>query len=129
MVNDGSWPHPARLPLAGGWSGSCMASGEARAASEAQVREFCNLGYAAGCPHLPAERDWDAIRFAVARTSREQVTLCFTCERAHEPMAHGELSFNLATGSWGATEADARVLRLANSYLQTYLARRTAGAA
>lgn len=126
IVNDGTWPHPSRLPLGAGWTGNCLASGQEISASDAHVREFCNLGYASACPQLPARRDWDAVRFSVANVGREQITICFICERNHAPIEHGKLIFDLATDAWLAPPADARVLRLATSYLQTYRARQSA---
>jgi hypothetical protein len=122
-MNDGCWPHPSRLPLGAGWTGNCRASGQELAASEAHIREFCNLGYATACPHLPLRRDWDAIRFSVARASQEQVTICFVCELDHE---HGKLAFDLASEAWLSAHPDPRVLRLATCYLQTYRARQSA---
>ncbi len=91
-----------------------------------QVREFCNLGYATACPHLPLGRDWDAIRFSVARVSEEQVTICFVCELDHAPIEHGELSFDLMSEVWLNAHTDPRVLTLANCYLQAYRARQSA---
>jgi hypothetical protein len=129
IVNDGSWPHPSRLPLGAGWTGNCRASGQELAASSSHVREFCNLGYATACPHLPQMRDWDAVRFSVARASREQVTICFVCELAHAPVEHGELIFDLAVEVWREAHADPRVLMLANSYIQAYRARQIVVAA
>ena len=129
IVNDGSWPHPSRLPLGAGWTGNCRASGQELAVSASNVREFCNLGYAIGCQHLPQNRDWDAVRFSVARTSREQVTICFVCELAHAPIEQGELTFDLAGEVWRNAQADPRVLTLANCYIQAYRARRNEVAA
>jgi len=126
IVNDGSWPHPSRLPLGAGWTGNCRASGQEVAASDTHIREFCNLGYANTCPHLPPRRDWDAIRFSVAHVTREQVTVCFVCELAHAPIEHGKLTFDLATEVWLNAHPDPRVLRLATCYLQTYRTRRSA---
>jgi hypothetical protein len=123
IVNDGSWPHPSRLPLGAGWTGNCCASGHEIAATDAHLREFCNLGYAVGCPHLPVKRDWDAIRFAVANASADHVTLLYTCELAHAPIEHGQLAFDLAEEVWLSTPCDSRVLTLARAYLQTYRAR------
>jgi hypothetical protein len=96
------------------------------ATSDAQIREFCNLGYAAACPHLPERRDWDAVRFSVARASREQVTICFVCELGHAPIEHGELTFDLAGEIWLNANPDPRVLTLATCYLQAYRARQSA---
>ncbi|MBZ5616003.1 MAG: hypothetical protein LAO23_18510 [Acidobacteriia bacterium] len=126
IVNDGSWPHPSRLPLGAGWTGNCLASGQELTASDAHVREFCNLGYATECPHLPRHRDWDAVRLSVVRTSPEQVTICFVCELNHAPIEHGKLTFDLVNDAWLNMHPDPRVLRLATSYLQTYRTRQSA---
>jgi hypothetical protein len=91
---------------------------------DSHVREFCNLGYATACPELPQARDWDAVRFSVARVSREQITICFVCELAHAPIEHGELIFDLVGEVWLNPHEDSRVLRLATCYLQTYRRRR-----
>ncbi len=89
------------------------------------MREFCNLGYATACPHLPPGRDWDAVRFSVARTGSEQVTISFVCELNHAPVEHGKLTFDLVNDAW-LDPADARVLRLAACYVQSYRARQSA---
>jgi hypothetical protein len=125
IVNDGSWPHPARLPLGAGWIGNCRASGEEMAASDLHIREFCNLGYALACPHLPQDRDWDAVRFSVAHASPEQITLCFVCEFAHAPIEHGKLTFDLITGAWLNSHPDERVFGLAACYLEAYRSRQS----
>jgi len=126
IVNDGSWLHPSRLPLGAGWTGNCRASGQEVAASDTHIREFCNLGYANACPHLPRLRDWDAIRFSVDQVSRDQITICFVCELAHAPIEHGKLTFDLASEVWLDAHPDPRVLTLANCYLETYRARQRA---
>ena len=126
ILNDGSWPHPARLPLGAGWTGNCRASGQELAASDAHLREFCNLGYATACPHLPRRRDWDAIRFSIAHVGPEQVTICFVCELDHAPIEHGKLTFGLAADAWLDPHADPRVLTLAACYLRAYRERQNA---
>ena len=126
IVNDGSWPHPSRLPLGAGWKGNCRASGQELAAADLHVRDFCNLGYATACPHLPWPRDWDAIRFSVAHLSREQVSIYFVCELAHAPIEYGKLAFDLVNEAWLNPHPDPRVLRLATCYLQAYRARQSA---
>jgi hypothetical protein len=123
ILNDGSWPHPSRLPLGAGWTGACAASGQELPASDLHIQEFCNLGYATACPHLPQHRDYDAIRFAIARSSTQQVTLSFVCELGHAPIEHGELTFDLANEAWIIRHPDPRVLRLATSYIQAYRVR------
>src|SRR6478736_7085140 len=50
------WPFPARLPLGAGFTGACRAGVEEITPSETELREFCNIGYAGGCCHMPADR-------------------------------------------------------------------------
>jgi len=128
------WPHPARLPLGAGWNGTCCApAGQdpAEKATEnattpidaARLRDFCNLGYATACPHFPPNRDWDAVRFAVAGSSPQQITFFYICERDHAPIAHGTMTYDLAAELWRDPHPDPRVLRLATSYLHSYRVR------
>jgi hypothetical protein len=93
--------------------------------SETHIREFCNLGYATACPHLPPIRDWDAVRFSVANTNANasQFTLWYTCELAHAPVKHGKLTFDLTSGACLNPQADPRIQRLAASYVESYRAR------
>ena len=125
ILNDGYWQHPARLPLGAGWSGSCCAGGVETLPSDSALREFCNLGNAHGCPHLPRERDWDAVRFSVARSGQEQITLWYVCELAYAPVEHGKLTFDCVAERWAFPHMDARVQRLAECYLHTYRARQS----
>lgn len=129
ILNDGSWPHPARLPLGAGWSGACSAPGLEGAAEAlvdaVSIRDFCNLGYATACPHLPRDRDWDAVRFSVAGVTAEQITLCYVCELAHAPVEHGTLIYDLASEVWRDVHPDPRIRRLAASYLHAYRIRRS----
>src|SRR5262250_758293 len=123
ILNDGSWPHPSRLPLGAGWTGECCASGNIFSPHDFQIHEFCNLGYARGCPRLPAERDWDAVRFAVASASEDQLIVSYSCERAHAPTGNGKLVFDLRAETWTNDECDARVRRLAGAFVQSYRTR------
>jgi hypothetical protein len=125
ILNDGAWLHPARLPLGAGWNGRCCASEHEIAPAHAHLKEFCNLGYAVACPHLPADREWDTVRFSVASAGPEQVTFCYVCELGHAPVENGKLSFNLRRETWVNVHSDSRVQRLADCYLQTYRARQT----
>ena len=127
IMNDGSWLHPSRLPLGAGWSGHCCASGEETTPTDTALRDFCNLGNATACPHLPRERDWDAVRFSVARTSPEQITFWYVCELAHAPVEHGKLTFDRVEERWLSPHADSRVQRLAACYLETYRSRQNEG--
>ena len=123
IVNDGSWPHPSRLPLGAGWTGNCRASGDEIAASEEHLREFCNLGYATACP-----RDWDAVRFSVAHTGRDELVLRFVCELGHAPVEFGQLIYDLRKEAWREDAADPRVRTLASRYVESYRMRQTAAA-
>lgn len=125
ILNDGSWPHPSRLPLGGGWIGTCCAADLHIAPSPTLLKDFCNLGYAVACPHLPAEREWDAVRFSVASAGPEQVTFRYVCELGHAPIESGKLSFDLRRETWVNAHSDSRVRRLANCYLETHRAQST----
>ncbi len=97
-----------------------------KAIDPAYVRDFCNLGYADGCPHLPGSRDWDAIRFSVASSGQEFITLTYICERAHAPVQHGTLTFDLPMAVWRDAPGDPRIRRLADSFLHAWRLRRSA---
>jgi len=128
ILNDGSWPHPARLPLGAGWAGNCCAAGAETEPQPEMLREFCNLGNATRCPHLPAARDWDAIRFSVSQAGAERIVLRYVCERSHAPVEHGMLEFDLRSQRWQAAHADARVQRLAECYRMAWQSRQPAAA-
>jgi hypothetical protein len=133
-LENGSWPHPARLPLGGGWCGRCTAPGHDGELPPQHVLEaFCNLGYASSCSWSPRERRWDAVRFAVS-APRESASheardvdaarvllLRYVCERDHRPVDHGDLEFDLAQGVWVRRHADARIQKMAECFLESYL--------
>src|SRR5258708_39818763 len=135
-LENGSWPHPARLPLGGGWCGHCTAPGhEGEVPSQDVLEAFCNLGYASSCNWSPPARVWDAVRFAVSapldvtgsRETRDAaaparvLVLRYVCERDHRPVAHGYLEFDLAHATWLRRHDDARVQRMAECFLESYL--------
>ncbi len=129
---DGSWLHAERLPLGCGWSGHCTAPGHEREApSPQELREFCNLGYAAGCGRLPRERAWDSVRF-VARTAGGigknetgiRIQIQYVCEREHLPSDHGMLQFDATAERWLQSHPDLRVQRMAECFLESYLQKR-----
>ncbi len=129
-LGDGSWPHPARLPLGCGWSGHCAAPGhEGAVPSHEELREFCNLGYAAGCSRLPRERAWDAVRFAImgvqpgADQRASLVRLRYVCERGYRPAEHGVLEFEVAGSQWVQQHRDNRLQKMAECFLEEYLNR------
>jgi len=139
-LENGSWPHPARLPLGCGWTGHCTAPSHEQAVPSQDVLEaFCNLGYASGCTWAPPERDCDAVRFAIAspvRSSRELnadaesspariLRLAYVYEQRNLPAGRGELEFDLSSMTWSRRHDDARIQKMAECFLETYLNRRS----
>jgi hypothetical protein len=124
-LQQGTWMHPSRLPLGAGWKGRCCAPGCETADVPLNVLEsFCNMGYAAACPSLPKERQYDSIRFAVAHDGNPRIVLWYSCERDHLPAAHGKLEYDATLQAWISTHADFRIQKMADCYLQSYLLRR-----
>lgn len=126
--------HPARLPLGCGWTGHCTAPGHEQAVPTQDVLEtFCNVGYAGGCAWAPADRQWDAVRFAISarpRKSKEPETnsgsaqivhLIYVCEQGNRPAGHGRLEFDLSTTTWLRRHEDARIQKMAECFLESYL--------
>jgi hypothetical protein len=135
-LENGSAPHPARLPLGAGWCGHCTAPGhEGELPPQNIVEAFCNLGYADGCGWSPSERVWDAVRFAVRapadageRTNgipRAIVSLLYVCEKNHLPCEHGILEFDALRGVWPRPHHDTRLQKMAECYLESYLKKKT----
>ena len=140
-LENGSWPHPARLPLGCGWSGYCTAPGHEKETPQTEVLEtFCNLGYASSCAWAPAERPWDAVRFAVSAPGhigrkkrrpgeveelRQSIHIRYVCERAHLPVEHGDLEYNLREAVWMRRHDDSRVQKMAECFLDAYQKKRS----
>ena len=95
------WPFPARLPLGAGFSGTCHAGIDEVTPSEVELRDFCNMGYADGCPRLPADRCADNVRFAVARDEESRIVLHYVSERFHQPVEYGRLEYDCGIGDAG----------------------------
>jgi hypothetical protein len=97
------------------------------------LEAFCNLGYASSCNWSPQERVWDAVRFAVSApqdsTGRDKagnvparsLRLRYVCERNHRPAAHGDLEFDLSRATWLRRHDDARIQKMAECFLESYL--------
>jgi hypothetical protein len=119
------WPFPQRLPLGAGWAGTCTAPGhEGVRPSEDELKSGCNLGYAKECTRLPAERDTDAVRFALGGERHGILRVLFACEREHLPAGHGELLYDVGSGSWLQSHDDACVQRMAECYVRAKRERR-----
>ena len=129
---DGGWPHPSRLPLGAGWRGHCTAPGhEGEFAPQNILEAFCNLGYADGCTWAPRERVCDSVRFAVtgsedAKTNADAHTirLLYVRERKHRPIEDGVLEFDPEQRAWLRRHSDARVQKMAECYLESWLKKR-----
>ena len=138
-VEGGAWQHPARLPLGSGWSGTCTATGhDGQVPPQNTLERFCNLGYAVGCAWVPQERDRDAVRFAIAAPlSAAQRSKCkdgspdrilrlrYVCERDHRPVAHGTLEFDFQADGWSVRHEDARIQKMAECFLESYLRKKS----
>lgn len=119
---------PGRWPLGGRWAGGCAApkaAAEPGGAAEAEEAEAprerldsCNLGYALGCPRLPAGRAADRVAFALGRREDGRAAIQFAFEREHAPVACGHLIYDLERGAWLRPHADARLLRQAEAFLE-----------
>ena len=119
---DGSWPHPLRLPLGGGWRGRCSAPGHDGAQpDDDELRDSCNLGYASNCPRLPKQRDSDAVRFSVTRESGPRIALCFVFEAGHRPAGHGTLEYDVRSQRWTSSHSNEAIQKQADCYMQSYL--------
>ncbi len=131
-----------------------MAPGhEGEIPAQAEVEEFCNLGYASSCGRLPRDRAWDAVRFAVisnvqpksghltratesgndeARNNRIDtlhfskfiVQVRYVCERDHQPVEDGRLEFDTGVAMWVRRHADERVQKMAECFLESHLAKK-----
>ena len=122
-ADDIAFPHPGRLPLGRGWRGACSVPGHEQATLGPKELESCNLGYAKSCSRLPRERSSDAMRFAVVRDSKGQVSVEFVLEREHLPVAHGRLQFDRQSRNWTPPHPDERIQSKAERFLEAYLKR------
>jgi hypothetical protein len=122
---DGGWTHPTRLPLGGGWRGHCCAPGhEGNEPTAKELREWCNLGYALACSRR-SQDSCDALRFAVVRDSASRITVLYSCESKHRPAGHGTLDYDLSSRGWAVPHPDARIQKMAECFLESYLSRRS----
>lgn len=119
------WPFPHRLPLGAGWTGTCTAARSDERPSEHELKTGCNVGYAAACARLPQQRLADAVRFALGEERDGVLRVRFAYEREHLPAGHGELIYETTKHVWQTAQADPCLLRMAECYIETQMARRT----
>ncbi|HSM84754.1 MAG TPA: hypothetical protein VLT16_01325 [Candidatus Limnocylindrales bacterium] len=112
------------MPLGAGFCGTCRAGSCEFKPCEDELREFCNLGYAAQCAHMPEERRADCVRFAVAKDEGQRIALYYAYERDHAPVDWGTVAYDVRTGQWAWSIEDVCVQRQAECYLAAYLERR-----
>jgi hypothetical protein len=127
---DGAWLHPGRLPLGCGWSGKCNAPGyEGENPSIEELQNFCNLGYANGCPRLPRDRPWDSVRFgarmagSVSNGGAGVLRVHYVFERAHLPAGNGLLECHVMDEErrWNRRHENNCVQRMAECFVESYL--------
>jgi hypothetical protein len=121
---DIDWPFPRRLPLGAGFCGACAAGEERATPADAELREFCNLGYATQCAKLPAARRSDAVRFAIAKDGGDRILLHYCCERDHAPVEHGQLQYDCGAQAWRVSHQNPCIQRQAECYVAVYLERK-----
>lgn len=118
------WSFPNRLPLRAGFCGTCRAGRQEVTPTEAELRDFCNLGYAGQCSRMPPERRADCVRFAVASDQGVRITMHYIYERDHAPVEWGLVDYDCAARRWFSPLQDEVVQRQAECYLAMYLERR-----
>lgn len=124
-AESGMWLHASRLPLGCGWQGHCTAPGYDGAIPEPQrLQEECSLGYSSSCPRLPADRPWDAIRFAVFRESESLIQVVYACEKSHLPVEHGNLEYRIQDAQWLVAHADPRIQKKAECFVESWLGKK-----
>ncbi len=116
-------PHPARLPLGGGWRGACLAPGAELVQLGEVELQSCNLGYAHSCPRLPQQRAADAVRFVVSNQTPNRLQVQYVLEFKHLPVAHGSLEYDRGAAAWSVSHSDPRLQKLADCFLQSYFER------
>ena len=119
-----AWAFPSRLPLGAGFCGTCRAGAEESNPADDELRDFCNLGYSAGCPRLPSVRRADCLRFVVMHDGGNKIILDYIYEREHAPVERGQLEYDCAGQSWPVRLSDECAQRQAECYLAVYLERR-----
>lgn len=119
------WQHRHRLPLGDGFLGKCMAPGrEGSVPSDPELGQCCNLGYAVECPHLPMQREADAVHFSVAQDRDNVVQVSWVLVKNHGAAGHGTLEFDRSECRWKTPHSDATMQRMAECCVESYFAKK-----
>jgi hypothetical protein len=113
------------VPLGRLYRGECGAGDVVYSPTDTELRAWCNFGYARGeCSRFPPSATADAIRFSIACADSDAITVRFCLERDHRPVQHGSLIYHSAQSAFDPPHPDSAVNRLAEAYVESYLARR-----
>jgi hypothetical protein len=119
------WSVPPRLPLGDAFTGVCRAPGNTSQPDEERLRAVCNLGYGRhGCEQFPEGSAADAIRFHVAKDAGELINIQYVFEKNCWPGERGDFDYHLTSG-FSISPADEILRRQAQTYLESYLRRRS----
>jgi hypothetical protein len=115
------------LPLGDLWVGICTATPEHRAPGDADLKPFCNLGYARGaCTLFPAADGPDAVRFTISSDEGRTIRIYYVVERDHYPHAHGALVYSADLACLlDGPPPQSTLAHQACAYAQSYLRRKS----
>ena len=120
-----AWPSAPRLPLGDAYTGTCQSDpAHPISPAAADLRDLCNLGYAAGrCARFPLTGGPDAIRFCAAKDAGGLIHIAWARERDHYPFDNGILEYSTETGRFTAATPHPIVGQQAQAYVSSYLRR------
>lgn len=108
-------------PLAEPRRGSCSVAPPDEQPGDAELKKWCNFGYACGCRFLPKEREADKASFSVIRSEGEILLICCVLEKDHRPVSIRTLQFHRELSRWLSVHPDARIQRQAECYMESRL--------
>ncbi len=122
---DESWRKPPRVPLGEPCRGNCEAVAPSVEPEPAELREFCNSGYARGkCCRFPEQAEADAVRFSIDRHEQQEIRLIYVFERDYGPARHGQMAYDANCGRFTEAPDERRLCAQAERFLESYLRRR-----
>jgi hypothetical protein len=110
------------MPLGRAWRGRCEAAHHVPTFKE--LREWCNLGYPAGCRWCPQDRKADKISFLATRDCGSRVQVSYVLERDHRPVGHGTLQYDTEASRWLTAPESTALAHQADAYICAYLEQR-----